>query len=194
MNMGGKLAGRRPGAGRAAIAALMMTTGLALATMAAPAHAQEAARTFDISAQPLANALTAFGQQSGLQVSAQGPLVEGRASSAVRGTMPPLQALSQLLAGKLRTETKPSPPSGSSALQDFGRENFHQQNMGLHPESSRQLVQPVDRDTVLFSLEGADIGPIDFSTVRQGFLRQPPGGAEHAQVLGKGFPARHPHC
>lgn len=98
MNFGGKT-GKRPRAGRAAIAALMMTTGMVVATMAVPAHAQEAARTFDISAQPLANALTAFGQQSGLQVSAQGPLVEGRTSSAVRGTMPPLQALSQMLAG-----------------------------------------------------------------------------------------------
>jgi len=84
---------------RAALAALILKSSLAAAGVAAPAQAQEAARDFDIPAQPLANALTAFGQQSGLQVSAQAPLVEGRTSSAVRSALPPLQALSQLLTG-----------------------------------------------------------------------------------------------
>jgi len=72
----------------------------AVALLAAPAaQAQDAARSFDIPAQPLADALTSFGQQSGLQVSTQAPLVEGRNSTAVKGAMPALQALSRLLAG-----------------------------------------------------------------------------------------------
>lgn len=81
------------------VAALMMTSGLVAAGVAAPAFAQDAQRSFDIPAQSLPDALTAFGQQSGLQVSAKAPLLEGRTSSAVNGALPSLQALSQLLSG-----------------------------------------------------------------------------------------------
>ncbi|WP_414902133.1 TonB-dependent siderophore receptor [Sphingomonas flavalba] len=85
---------------RALIAALMVTTGLGAGGFgAAPARAEAQAAGFDIPAQPLATALTAFGQQSGLQVSARAPLVEGKTSRAIVGTLPPLEALSQLLAG-----------------------------------------------------------------------------------------------
>ncbi|TCM20398.1 iron complex outermembrane receptor protein [Novosphingobium sp. PhB165] len=84
---------------RAALAALLMTAGPVALTAAAPAQAQDAARSFDIPAQPLANALTAFGQQSGLQVSAQAPLLEGRTSQAVKGSLSSMQALSQMLVG-----------------------------------------------------------------------------------------------
>ena len=84
---------------RAALAALMLTSSLGTVGAAAPAQAQETARSFDIPAQPLATAVTAFGQQSGLQVSTQASLVDGRTSSAVKGTISPLQALTQLLAG-----------------------------------------------------------------------------------------------
>lgn len=62
-------------------------------------QAQAADRQFDIPAQALGDALMAFGRQSGLQVTAEGPLVEGRKSSAVAGRMAATQALSQLLAG-----------------------------------------------------------------------------------------------
>ncbi|MCR9268345.1 MAG: TonB-dependent receptor plug domain-containing protein, partial [Alphaproteobacteria bacterium] len=56
-------------------------------------------RRFDIPAQALADALTLFGQQAAVQVSAHGDLARGRTSSAISGTMTPRAALSALLAG-----------------------------------------------------------------------------------------------
>lgn len=108
----------------AAFAVLMMTSALVTAVVAHPAYAQEATRNFDIPAQPLATALTAFGQQSGLQVSAQAPLVEGRSSSPVRGALSPMLALSQLLAGSGLTfrvvgstvTLEPAPASADGAI------------------------------------------------------------------------------
>lgn len=70
--------------------------------MSSPAYAQAAASTqhqFDIPAQPLREALLAFGAQSGFQVTAEGPLVEGRTSASVSGDIAPVEALSRLLAG-----------------------------------------------------------------------------------------------
>ncbi|TKT77660.1 TonB-dependent receptor [Aquamicrobium sp. LC103] len=64
-----------------------------------PAWAQEAARSFDIPAQPLASALNAFGRQSGLQVTLAASTSRGVAASPVRGSLTPQQALSRLLAG-----------------------------------------------------------------------------------------------
>ena len=54
---------------------------------------------FNIPSQPLAQALTAFGQQSGLQIAVNAAAVSGKVSSAVSGTMTAEQALQQLLAG-----------------------------------------------------------------------------------------------
>lgn len=102
------------GKGRAGgwLAMLMVTTavGAAAGAMMAvrPAQAQAApteaparaqTRTFDIPAQPLADALPAFGRQAGMQVSARGDAVAGVQTAGVRGTMTVPQALGQLLAG-----------------------------------------------------------------------------------------------
>lgn len=54
---------------------------------------------YKIPAQPLSEALIQFGQQSGLPVTTNTGLVEGKASSSVHGSMSVDQALSQLLAG-----------------------------------------------------------------------------------------------
>lgn len=54
---------------------------------------------FNIPAHPLGEALILFGQQSGLQVTSDSKLVEGKQASPVNGNLPPEQALSQLLAG-----------------------------------------------------------------------------------------------
>lgn len=111
---------------RRVVAAMwMITSSLAAAGTAIPAYAQQATRSFDIPAQPLATALAAFGQQSGLQVSAQAPLIEGRTSSAVRGALSPMQALSQLLAGTGLTfrvvgstvTLEPAPQTSGDAIQ-----------------------------------------------------------------------------
>ncbi|WP_083652173.1 TonB-dependent receptor [Pseudomonas sp. PA27(2017)] len=55
--------------------------------------------TFDVPAQPLADALIAFAQQSGLQVSADQQLVGHLRSKAIKGQMSSEQALSRLLEG-----------------------------------------------------------------------------------------------
>ncbi|MET0366006.1 MAG: secretin and TonB N-terminal domain-containing protein, partial [Sphingobium sp.] len=57
------------------------------------------ARAFKIKAQSLAEAMTDFGDQSGLQVSVNAADVRGRTSASVSGRMTPAKALSQLLAG-----------------------------------------------------------------------------------------------
>ena len=62
------------------------------------AQAEPTMQRFDIQAQPLADALTRFGRQSGLQVSVDGALVRDLQSPGFNGTVTPEQALSALLA------------------------------------------------------------------------------------------------
>ena len=69
----------------------------ALTVAVAPAWADEP-RQFDIEAQPLAKALLAFNEQSGLTVAAPRKLVEGKTAPAVHGEMEPEQALEEILA------------------------------------------------------------------------------------------------
>ncbi len=61
----------------------------------------QAGRTipFDIPAQPLSQALTAFGRQSGLQIAVDSAAVAGKTSAPVSGSMTAEQALRQLLSG-----------------------------------------------------------------------------------------------
>jgi iron complex outermembrane receptor protein len=67
---------------------------------AAPGQlAQAERRAFNIPVQPLGSALTAFGQQSGLQVTFNPALASGRRSSAVFGTFAAEEALRLVLAG-----------------------------------------------------------------------------------------------
>jgi len=63
------------------------------------ARAEEASRTFHIAAQPLANALVVFSEQSGLAVMAPADLVRDKTAPVVEGVMPPLTALDRLLKG-----------------------------------------------------------------------------------------------
>lgn len=58
-----------------------------------------ARRSFNIPAQPLANALNAFGRQSGLQVTLSAETSRGVRSNAVIGAFTPQQALASLLQG-----------------------------------------------------------------------------------------------
>ncbi len=91
------------------LAMLMVSTGLATGGFGVPAMAQQAqphadqtaqaTRTFKIPAQSLTGGLTAFGQQSGWQVSVHGDLIRGASTRGVSGTMTPQQALDRLLAG-----------------------------------------------------------------------------------------------
>jgi iron complex outermembrane receptor protein len=80
--------------------ALLATAAIVPMMMAPAVHAQAAGeRSFDIPAQPLADALVTFGIQSGMQVTTNGVPLRGVRTGGVRGNSAPAQALSQLLAG-----------------------------------------------------------------------------------------------
>lgn len=94
--------------GRGIRRALWLTSTAVALVMGPNAYAQgapgetpvsEAQVEFNIPAQPLTDALAAFGQQSGMQVSATSALVQGKQSPGVTGAMPPESALLQLLDG-----------------------------------------------------------------------------------------------
>lgn len=98
---------------RTTLAALLLTTtALAATAPTLSAQAQEgsgvqdAQHAYDIPAQPLAEALIAFGRQSGMQVTAEAALTDGVKSSAVSGVMPWRQALAALLSGTGLSYTK----------------------------------------------------------------------------------------
>lgn len=92
------------------VGTLMMTTALASTLPAVPGRAQQAAssqpmiaqlqleQSFDIAAQPLTDALVAFGRQSGVQVTVDGAVARTISAPAVRGTMTREQVLRRLLA------------------------------------------------------------------------------------------------
>jgi outer membrane receptor for ferric coprogen and ferric-rhodotorulic acid len=129
MSGGNVTVGVRARRGAVCSALLMATTTLAGVIAPAPAMAQaavSATRQYDIPAQSLREALLIFSQQSGLQVTAQGPLVERRTSSAVSGRMTPAEALSRLLTGTGLTFRfngndavflEPAPQSADGAIQ-----------------------------------------------------------------------------
>lgn len=91
--------GRR-GAWAGALLASVSAGGLAFpAVAAAQASTSGEARAFSIPVQSLADALTDFGEQSGLQVSVNADDVRGRSTGGVSGRMAPALALGRLLAG-----------------------------------------------------------------------------------------------
>jgi iron complex outermembrane receptor protein len=94
----------RSAAGRLASAAIVLLSSPVLAQVPqdqAPRLEAQASRTvaFDIPAQPLAQALTAFGRQSGLQVAFDPAAAAGKTSVALSGLMATEQALRVLLGG-----------------------------------------------------------------------------------------------
>ncbi len=93
---------------RIALAGRLLATSALIGFAAPLLHVQHAgaqsgevaaARAFDIPAQSLASALNTFGRQSGLQVTLASSTSDGVTSRAVKGTLTPQQALSQLLQG-----------------------------------------------------------------------------------------------
>lgn len=75
------------------------------------AQASGASIAFDIPAQPLAQALTQFARQSGLQVAVDAAAVSGKATNGVSGTLSREGALQQILAGTGVTYRFTSPTS-----------------------------------------------------------------------------------
>ncbi len=95
------ISGERPAR---VIGVLAMTAMLATWPVLAQGTGQQIAqaaqaRVFDIPAQPLGSALTAFGQQSDLQVTFDAGVAAGVRSAAVAGTLAPEDALRRLLSG-----------------------------------------------------------------------------------------------
>lgn len=79
---------------------LMAITVVLSATALAPsAQAQGAERRFEIASQPLAQALSEFAGQTGLQMLYDAPLAAGRQSAPVSGTMSPRSGLALMLQG-----------------------------------------------------------------------------------------------
>jgi len=72
---------------------------LSAAAVAISSPAQAQAASFNIPAQPLANALEAFGKQSGKEILFDWTQVAGKTSSPLSGSMPPGEALTRLIAG-----------------------------------------------------------------------------------------------
>jgi iron complex outermembrane receptor protein len=106
-----------------AILAAVLSAPLAMAQQAAPAMPAEARMTFDIPAQPLSSALTAFGIQSGYQVAVDQGVLAGLQSPGVRGSFAPRDALRQLLGNSglaarftdSRSVVLDRPPQGAGA-------------------------------------------------------------------------------
>jgi iron complex outermembrane receptor protein len=82
-----------------AVACVLALPGAAFAQQQPADELAQAQRVFDIPPQPLAGALAAFGQQSGMQVSVSAGLAQGVASPGASGSMTAAQALDRLLAG-----------------------------------------------------------------------------------------------
>ena len=84
------------------VVAVLIGAGAAPAQQSEPpaqTATEEARIAFDIPAQPLESAVTAFGFQSGHQVAVDQATLTGRRSNAVRGSFTPAEALNRLLAG-----------------------------------------------------------------------------------------------
>ncbi|GGF78376.1 TonB-dependent receptor [Azorhizobium oxalatiphilum] len=87
-------------AGRGAlVAALLATTGIAGTVMLPGAARAQAQASFNIPAGSLAQALAAFGRQSGTQLSYEAAIVSGKSSPGVQGVVPREQALARILQG-----------------------------------------------------------------------------------------------
>ena len=83
----------------ATVASLAMTAPAAAQDAASMVVAQAAAVPFAIPPQPLTSALDAFGTQASLRLSFDRGLAQGMVSPGVSGSLPPAEALQQLLAG-----------------------------------------------------------------------------------------------
>ncbi|MDQ7246893.1 TonB-dependent siderophore receptor [Dongia sedimenti] len=87
------------------ILAALLIAGLALSEGAGAEEnadillAQAQVRTFDLPAQPLTSAVTAFGDQAGLQITVDTRILAGHTSKPVKGSLTRDEALAQMLAG-----------------------------------------------------------------------------------------------
>jgi len=82
------------------VAALFSTLTLSISTASAADTTQQSqSQALNIPAQPLSSALTALSKQTGIQVYADGALVEGRNAPTINGNLTAKEALNRLLEG-----------------------------------------------------------------------------------------------
>lgn len=119
---------------------------------AKPVMAQQStsARTgvvaFNIPAQSLTSALTAFARQSGLKLAYSASLTAGKSAPAVSGSIAPSQALSQLLSG-----------SGLSHSLNGGAVTISERVSDAHavsPDGGGTMLEPI-------TVRGAGVNPVD---------------------------------
>lgn len=84
---------------RLRILTLSLVAHVSIAALGAPALAKSAHPSFSIPAQPLSSAVLAYSRQSGIAILAPIGLLTGKTARAVRGEMPPAEALEILLEG-----------------------------------------------------------------------------------------------
>jgi len=121
--------GLRKGTRRATVTAMLLATTVgatALEPTVALAQSSSTARSFDIPAQSLPDALILFGRQAGIEVTAESANTRGRSAQGVSGNLSPAEALSRLLAGTGLTfrwqsaravVVEPTPQSADGAIQ-----------------------------------------------------------------------------
>jgi iron complex outermembrane receptor protein len=108
-------------------AVLLTTTGLATAVLAVPSPAAaQAARSYNIPASALADAINSYAEQSGAQILYDAALTQGRSSAGLQGQFGVAEGLSRLLAGSGVTfrqtganifTLEPAPQSADGAIQ-----------------------------------------------------------------------------
>jgi len=138
--------------GQLSLALLAGASAIAIAG-AVPAVAQEAARSFDIPAQPLSSALLAYSRQTDTPVIASMDLLAGKSAPEIKGDMPEGQALAMLLQGTgLRAQRGPtgsivveritSDPQSGSAAGD-GADNGTVQALIVTAQKREENIQDV---------------------------------------------------
>ncbi|WP_395334825.1 TonB-dependent siderophore receptor [Novosphingobium sp. BL-8H] len=111
-----------------AVAVLLATTAgtAVVAPTSALAQSSSSARSFDIPAQALPDALILFGRQAAVEVTAESANTRGRSTNGVSGNLSPAEALSRLLTGTGLTfrwqsnravVVEPAPQSADGAIQ-----------------------------------------------------------------------------
>jgi len=107
-------------------AVLLASAGMSCTVLAATPAVAQSARSYDIAAGTLANALNDFAEQSGIELVYDSGIVAGRASKGLGGSFDPAAALSRLLVGTgltfrqttPRTYTiEPAPQAANGAIQ-----------------------------------------------------------------------------
>ena len=112
-------------------------TGL-VAPLAGEAHAQDGARRdFNIPAQPMANALEAFGRQSGRDIMFDRGQVAGLRSTAVQGSLEPGEALRRLVVG---SGLSVSAPNGATFVVGRGPGEGQAGSAAADSESANQEI------------------------------------------------------